>query len=90
MKTVKEKLTMVYVLDREGKPLMPTKRCGWVAYALNHGDAKVVRREPFTIQLLRDSTHYLQEVTLGVDTGSRHIGLSASTERRNSIWRRSS
>ena len=71
---------VVYVLDREGKPLMPTKRSAWVAYALKHGDAKVVRREPFTIQLLRDSAHYLQEVTLGVDVGSRHIGLSATTK----------
>ena len=72
---------VVYVLDREGKPLMPTKRTAWVAYALKHGEAKVVRCEPFTIKLLRDSTHYLQEVTLGVDTGSRHIGLSASTKK---------
>ena len=72
---------VVYVLDRDGKPLMPTNRTAWVAYALKHGEAKVVRREPFTIQLLRDSTRYLQEVTLGVDTGSKHIGLSASTKK---------
>lgn len=72
----------VYVLDKGGKPLMPTERCGWVAYALKHGEAKVVRCEPFTIQLLRDSTRYLQAVTLGVDTGSRHIGLSATTETK--------
>ena len=75
------KLMMVYVLDREGRPLMPTERTAWVAYALKHGDAKVVRREPFTIQLLRDSTRYLQAVTLGVDVGSKHIGLCASTEK---------
>ena len=73
---------MVYVLDIEGKPLMPTERTAWVAYALKHGEAKVVRREPFTIKLLRPSTKYLQAVTLGVDTGSRHVGLSASTEKR--------
>ena len=73
---------MVYVLNRNGRPLMPTERCGWVAYALKHGEAKVVRCEPFTIRLLRDSTHYLQEVALGVDTGSRHIGLSATTETK--------
>ena len=71
---------VVYVLDREGRPLMPTERFGWVAYALRHGEAKVVRREPFTIRLLRDSTRYLQEVTLGVDAGSRHVGLSATTK----------
>lgn len=72
----------VYVIDKCGTPLMPTERCSWVAYALKHGEAKVVRREPFTIKLLRDSTHYLQEVALGVDTGSRHIGLSATTETK--------
>lgn len=75
------KKMVVYVLDRDGNPLMPTKRCGWVAYALKLGEAKVVRREPFTIKLLSESTRYLQEVTLGVDTGSRHIGLSASTKK---------
>ena len=73
---------VVYVLDKCGKPLMPTERTAWVAYALKHGEAKVVRREPFTIQLLRDSTDYLQAVTLGVDVGSRHIGLSATTEKK--------
>ena len=41
--------------------------------------AKVVRREPFTIQLLYGSSGYRQPVTLGVDAGSVHIGLSAST-----------
>ena len=73
---------MVYVLDREGRPLMPTERCGWVAYALKHGEAKVVRCEPFTIMLLRDSTKYLQAVTLGVDVGAKHIGLCASTKTK--------
>lgn len=73
---------VVYVLDNGGKPLMPTERYGWAAYALKHGEAKVVRCEPFTIQLLRGSTRYLQAVTLGVDTGSRHIGLSATTEKK--------
>jgi len=73
---------MVYVLTREGEPLMPTERSGWVAYAMKHGEAKVVRREPFTIMLLRDSTKYRQAVTLGVDAGSKHIGLCASTERK--------
>jgi len=81
VKTVKGNI-MVYVLDREGRPLMPTERTAWVAYALKHGEAKVVRREPFTIQLLRDSTKYLQAVTLGVDVGSKHIGLCASTEAK--------
>lgn len=73
---------VVYVLDKDGVPLMPTERTAWVAYALRHGEAKVVRREPFTIQLLRDSTGYRQAVRLGIDVGSRHIGLSATTEKK--------
>ena len=37
-------------------------------------------RTPFTIQLLYGSTGYTQEVILGVDAGSKTIGLSAATE----------
>lgn len=72
---------MVYVLDREGRPLMPTKRHGKVKHLLNEGRAKVVKRTPFTIQLLYESTHYTQDIILGVDAGSKVIGMSASTEK---------
>ena len=73
---------MIYVLSKFGKPLMPTERAGWVRRALRSGMAKVVRRTPFTIQLLYDSTEYIQEITLGVDAGSKFIGLSATTEQK--------
>ena len=42
--------------------------------------AKVVKRCPFTIKLTYNSTNYTQEITLGVDAGSKHIGISATTE----------
>jgi len=70
---------MVYVLSKEGKPLMPTKRCGKVKRLLRSGMAKVVTRVPFTIQLNCDSTCYSQPITLGVDAGSKVVGLSATT-----------
>ena len=73
---------MVYVLNKDGKPLMPTERHGKVRRMLKEGKAKVVRREPFTIQLLYETTNYTQDITLGVDAGSKHIGLSASTEKK--------
>lgn len=72
----------VYVLSKGGEPLMPTNRCGWVRRALKSGKAKVVRRTPFTIQLTYDTTDYTQPVTLGIDAGSKHIGVSASTDKR--------
>ena len=73
---------MVYVLDQYGHPLMPTERYGKVRRLLNSRKAKVIKRCPFTIQLMYDSTSYTQEVCLGVDAGSRHIGLSATTKDR--------
>lgn len=73
---------MVYVLDKEGKPLMPTERHGKVRRLLRDEKAHVVRLQPFTIQLDYESTTYRQEVSLGIDAGSVHIGVSATTENK--------
>ena len=73
---------MVYVLSIDGQPLMPTDRHGKVRHLLKDGRAEVVKCCPFTIRLLYDSTHYTQDIVLGVDAGSKHIGLSATTETK--------
>ena len=70
----------VYILSKNGKPLMPTKRLGKVRHMLKNGMAKVVQRTPFTIQLTYDSKEFTQDISLGVDAGSKTIGLSATTE----------
>ena len=59
---------------------MPTKNHAKVRILLKTKKAKVVKRCPFTIQLTYDSTNYTQEITLGVDAGSKHIGISATTD----------
>ncbi len=61
---------------------MPTARHGKVRRLLNSHLAKVVKRCPFTIQLLYQSTKEIQPVSLGVDAGSKHIGLAATTEQK--------
>ena len=71
---------MVYVISHTGKALMPTVRHGKVKHLLRKGRARVVRREPFTVQLLYDNTEYTQPITLGVDAGTTHVGLSATNE----------
>lgn len=71
---------MVYVVNQHGQPLMPTNRHGKVRHLLNTGRAKVIKKCPFTIQLLYESTSHTQKITLGVDAGSKHIGLSATTK----------
>jgi len=59
---------------------MPTSRSGTVRRLLRDKKAIVIKRCPFTIQLLYETINEVQPVTLGVDAGSRHIGLSATTE----------
>ena len=73
---------MVYVINKDGQALMPTERHGKVRRLLRDKKAKVVRRCPFIIQLLYDTTSIMQEVTLGVDAGSKTVGLSATTKKK--------
>lgn len=68
----------VYVLNKHGKPLMPCKPRK-ARILLKKKKAKVVNRTPFTIQLLYGSSGYRQPINLGVDAGSKYIGLSATT-----------
>ena len=70
---------MVYVLNLNGEPLMPTNRHGKVRRLLRDNKAKVVKKSPFTIQLLYETSNFKQEISLGVDSGSKHIGLSSTT-----------
>ena len=77
---------MVYVLNQDGQPLMPTNRHGKVKHLLKQGKAKVVRRCPFTIKLLYESTNHTQNLTLGVDTGSGTIGTAVSDDNGNIVY----
>ncbi len=72
-------MQLVYVINMDGKPLMPTTRCGHVRRMLNSGRAKVRQLNPFTIQLLYETTDFVQSVDLGIDAGSKTIGVSACT-----------
>ena len=73
---------VVYVLNYDDTPLMPTKRFGHVRWLLKTGKAIVVRKEPFTIKLITEKKRYTQDITLGVDSGSKHIGISATTTKK--------
>ena len=48
---------------------------------LNSGKAKIYKREPFTIQLLIQTGESKQEINLGIDAGSKFVGISATTEQ---------
>lgn len=65
---------------------MPTERFGKVRRLLKNSLAHVVCRIPFTIQLDYDTTDYTQPVSLGVDAGSKHIGISVTTSDSRYIY----
>ena len=73
---------MVYVLNKYGEPLMPTTRYGRVRRLLRKGHAVVVDYRPFTIQLTYETPNGVQEVSLGVDAGTKHVGFSATTKKK--------
>lgn len=72
---------LAFVQNKEGLPLMPCNpakaRC-----LLKEGMGKVVKRTPFTIQLLFGSSGYRQDITLGIDSGYKSIGVSAVSGKK--------
>lgn len=73
---------MVYVQDINGKPMMPTTRYGKVRRLLKDKKAVVVNLCPFTIKLTYVTSDYKQKIVLGVDAGTKHVGLSATTKSK--------
>ena len=69
-------MSTVYVLNKNGKPLMPTTRCGHVRHLLKEQKARVVASKPFTIQLLYETKDVVQPLYLGIDPGRTNIGVT--------------
>ncbi len=77
---------LVYVLNKNGNPLMPCKPAK-ARRLLRNGNAKIINYSPFTIQLLWDCElplrpsaslreENVQDVTIGIDKGSKVTGFS--------------
>lgn len=59
----------VFVVDKNGKPLMPTYSKPKVRRMLKDGRAEIFRHEPFTIQLTQRAGGYTQPVHYDTDSG---------------------
>ena len=69
---------IVFVINKHGEALMPCSNRK-ARVLLENKKAKIVSYKPFTIQLLYGSTGYTQETNLGIDTGSKHIGIAITS-----------
>lgn len=72
---------IVYVQNKYGEPLMSTDCCK-ARKLLKLHKAIVINKSPFTIKLLYGSSGYKQPIILGVDSGSKFIGLSATDNKK--------
>ncbi|XBG86327.1 RNA-guided endonuclease IscB [Enterococcus cecorum] len=63
----------------QGKPLMPCSNRK-ARLLLKEGKAKIYQYNPFTIQLCYASREYVQECHIGIDTGTKHIGMAVTSE----------
>ena len=72
---------IVYVLDMNGSPLMPTSPMR-ARKLLKSGKAKVAKRFPFTVKMTVPTGHNKQEVVLGIDSGYKRIGFSCVTPKK--------
>ena len=70
---------IVFVINKHGEALMPccTRKARLL---LKDKKAKIINYKPFTIQLLYGSTGYKQDITIGVDLGSKHIGIAIESQ----------
>lgn len=72
---------MVYVLNKNNKPLMSCSERK-ARLLLKQGRAVIYRKDVFAIKLTNGSYGYKQHITLGIDCGSKHIGISTTTDKK--------
>lgn len=73
---------IIYVLDFNGEPLMPTQRFGKVRRWLKTGEVIWYGNSRNVIQFTRPVKHNTQKIVLGNDVG-QHLGLSAVDVENN-------
>ena len=77
---------VVYVLNKKGKPLMPTTRFKHVRLLLKEKKAVPVNNNPFTIRLKYETPDIIQPLTLGIDPGRENIGLAVSNKNNTCLF----
>jgi len=66
----------VFILSYNGEPLMPSYRYGMIRKKIKSGDAKIIKHNPFTVQLQNPTKEYKQIVSAGIDPPYKKGGYS--------------
>ena len=70
----------IYVVDRHGNPVMPSRRPGRIRHLMKEGKAVPISTHPFVVKLKYDIPGRTQPIHVGIDTGRENIGVGASRE----------
>lgn len=77
----------IYVLNADGKPLMPCHNAGRVRRMLKKGKAVIKCYKPFTVQLTRQIENpVVQECTIGIDSGRTNIGVAVVDDKGRGLF----
>jgi hypothetical protein len=71
----------VFVKNIRGESLMPCSPRK-ARLLLREGKAKVINYTPFTIQLTYATGETVQEVSIGIDLGTKHTGIAVTSENK--------
>ena len=77
----------IYVLSKDGKPLMPVHGYGRARRLIKSGKAYVYRRMPFIIRLTYDIVNpIVDECVLGIDPGRTNIGVCVTDSKGTPLF----
>ena len=77
---------MIYIVNKQNQPLMPTCRHSHVRKLLKQGKAVVISTNPFVVRLKYETEDAVQNIYAGIDTGRENIGLAASNEKGECVY----
>jgi len=82
-----ENAEIIYVLSKDGSPLMPSRRTKHIAKLLKRGLTKVVSRKPFVVQMKYNVGKDSQKLYGGTDPGRTNIGNAVVGEDSKAVYK---
>lgn len=79
-------LDIIYVRDKDGNPLMPSRRFRHFRKLIEEGKATKIKSKPYIVQLNYETPGITQPICLGMDPGRDNIGSAAVRKDGTPVW----